>query len=114
MLRTITTCEKNVVPVQVLPVTLAANTSTIVVPDQSSKTADGTVSEIAWITIQNTSATAYVYYSFASTCDNVINFDGVLPPYVQLNVPHTKSVQCYTTTAGTIIAVSIGRREGIN
>lgn len=112
MLRTITCCEKNTTPIQVEPVTLVQNTSTLIVPDQTNKSIDGTVVEIAWITIQNTSSTAYVYYAFASGADNVTNFDGVLPPYVQVNIPHTKSVYGWTSTAGVVMAVSIGRREG--
>lgn len=112
MLRTITCCEKNTTPVQVEPVLLQAGVSAQIVPDQTNKNADGIISEVAWITIQNTSPTIYVYYCFAGNCDNVTNFDGVLPPYVQLNVPHTKSVFGYAVGGNALIAVSIGRREG--
>lgn len=117
MMRTITLCEKNVSPIYVEPVILAANTSTKVLPDQSTGPILGGASwggghEIAYITIQNCSATAYVYYSFSETCDNVANFNGVLPPYVQLNVPHTKPVYCFTTTASTSVSISMGKREG--
>ena len=105
MLRTITTCEKNVDVIPADAITVPATTSTEVVPDTTN-----VALEKAAITIQNCSASD-LYYAFGQTCDNVKNFHGILPAKSQLVVPVTKSVSVYSA-AGATVAVCIFKRTG--
>jgi len=112
MLRVITICEKNVVPVPAKAITVAANKTTVVVPDLTSSLLGANNShETAAITIQNTGTANDVYYAFGQDCDNVTNFHGLLQAGVMLNCPTTQQVSVFTAT-GTTIAVCILKRIG--
>ena len=108
MLRTINVAERNIYPGVFAPVTVSANTSTTVIPDQTLTK----MTEIASRYIQNVGSNN-MYYALGYTA-SASAYNGILQPYQQLDVSqHRLSVSAFST-GGTTVAITVLYRNDID
>jgi len=100
MIRTINVAERNIYANGASPVTLAANTTTDIIPTQTN-----TREEIAYRYIQNVGSNN-LYYAFGQTA-NSVNYHGILLPNQQLDCSNHRLNVSGLSTGGTTCTVTI-------
>ena len=101
MIRTINVAERNLYPNAAAPVTLASNTSTVIIPSQ----VNTKLEEIAYRYVQNVGSNN-MYYAMGQTA-TANNYHGILLPYQQLDCSnHRLSINGFSA-GGTTCAVTI-------
>lgn len=108
MLRTISTCEKNLVPLPAAAIVIPDSVSTIVIVDY--RTVVSFAHEIASITLQNVGGNQ-VFIAFGQDADGTKAYHKVIQSGQELAVPLVCQVSAFAV-GGTTIAPCILRREG--
>ncbi len=108
MLRTISTCEKNLVPLPAAAVVIPANVSTIVIVDY--RKVVQFAHEIASITLQNV-GNGDAYIAFGQDADANVSYHKKIGAGQELAVPLVCQVSCFSPQ-GTTIAPCILQRLG--
>lgn len=102
MIRTINVAERGIYAAGAVPITVATNTSTDVIPDQ---TVQPKMQEIAYRYIQNVGANN-LYYAIGQDASTV-NYNGILEQYQQLDCSnHRLRISVYAP-GGTTVATTV-------
>lgn len=108
-MRVVNLVEKNIKPEPAAAVTIAANTSTDILPDITTSKEEYSGRYI----FNNTGA--FLYYAFGQDCDNVAAYHGVLQNLQQLDCSnHGTRVSVYSAVGGVVVPCVLRRRDMTN